>query len=138
MSSTTTEKPGAAKATPEKHVSEAVVLNRMPSSEENARKKNEAATADREGRTFTYIGAGEDSPRVINFMGKQRFVRGDETEVFDPDLIAKLKDNPTFVEGKADQEVLHRIDEEGKTEADLQRKSDRKVNAAYSKRHSTE
>lgn len=113
-------------------------LGPFPSAEENARKKREEQNDGKDARTFTYIGAGEDSPRVINFMGQQKFVRGEPTKVSDPKIIEKLLEHPTFVEGKADQETLHRIDEEAKAEADLQRANDKRVNAAYTKKHRTE
>ena len=37
---------------------------------------------------WTYIGSGDEPPYMINFMSKQRFVRGDPVEVTDPDLIS--------------------------------------------------
>lgn len=106
-----------------------------PTAGEQAEAKKQKETKD--SKKFTYIGAGEDSPRVINFMGKQTFIRGELTTVSDPDVLRKLDGNPTFVEGKADQETLHRIDEEAKHEADLQRLEDAKINKAYSRKHRT-
>ena len=89
------------------------------------------------GKTFTYVGAGESSPRKINFMGKQEFVRGKAVEVTDENLIKKIEGNPTFVEGQADEETLARIDEEGEEEAETQRRQDAKTNALYTKQHKT-
>jgi len=81
--------------------------------------------------TFTYVGAGADSPRLINFMGRQEFVRGEETEVTDPEVLAKLYGNPTFVQGAADQRTLHRIDEEGARAEKAQRQEDRRTQSAF-------
>lgn len=76
---------------------------------------------------FTYVGGGEDSPRVINFMGRQRFVRGQPTEVTDQELLSKIRGCPTFVEGTVDEEELHDYDIKAKAEADDQRKADNKM-----------
>ncbi len=88
-----------------------------------------------EGPIYTYIGKGEDSPRVINFMGKQKFIRGQATEVTDPEVLRKVKDNPTFVEGEADQETLHEIDEQARLEAEEQRLKDARTNAAAQRKN---
>lgn len=97
-------------------------------------------TTDKDGKDvkgvgYTYIGGGEDSPRVINFMGKQKFVRGELTTVTDPEVLAKLDGASTFVKGKADQETLHRIDEDAKAEADLQRAQDKLTDRRFKKTH---
>lgn len=84
---------------------------------------------------FTYIGAGEGSPQVINLMGKQKFVRGKLTEVTDPDILAKLPGMATFVQGPVDMEILHQIDSEAKEVADAQRAEDQQTNAKYNKKH---
>lgn len=91
-----------------------------------------------EARTFTYIGGGADSPRSINFMGKQKFVRGKSVEVKDPEVIAKLEGNPTFIEGEADDDLLDQIDEDGKTEEEKQQRRDLIKNQEYVKKHKTE
>lgn len=92
-------------------------------------------TAKEKGKVFTYVGGGEDSPRVINFMGRQKFVRGQATEVTDPKLLAKIVGCPTFVEGEVDPEDLHNYDEEEKLAADKKRKEDKKIDAAFKKHH---
>lgn len=119
-------KPVAVKTAPEKAKTE------TPADETATKKKGEKA------REFTYIGAGENSPYVINFMGKQRFTRGQLTEVTDPELLAKLPGIATFVEGPADAETLHKIDTEAKEAADLKRAEDLVVNAKYSKKFRVE
>lgn len=91
-----------------------------------------------EGKVYTYVGGGEDSPRTINFMGQQKFIRGKATEVTHLDLLAKLENHPTFVEGEVDQDQLEESDSEAKAEADEQRAKDIKLNAAYTKKHKTE
>ena len=90
------------------------------------------------GAIYTYVGGGEDSPRVINFMGRQKFVRGEATEVTDQELLKKIVGNPTFVEGEVALEELHEYDEEAKKEAEAQRKKDARTNAAYMKKHNKE
>lgn len=105
-----------------------------------ARKKvqsEDGQTMTGEGTVVTYVGAGEDSPRVINFMGKQKFVRGQAVEITDQELLAKIIGNPSFVEGEVDQESLHEMDEEAANEANDQRKSDKKLNALFTKKHKT-
>lgn len=87
---------------------------------------------------YTYVGGGESSPNVIQFMGIQKFVRGKATEVTDPVVLAKLKGHPTFVEGEVEMEDLHEYDETAKTEADAQRKKDIETNARYHKKFKTE
>lgn len=84
---------------------------------------------------FTYIGGGEDSPRVINFMGLQKFVRGKPTEVTNKLVLDKLKNgtHKTIVPGTVDQEDLHEQDEEAVKEADQQRQKDKVTQAAAMK-----
>ena len=88
-----------------------------------------------DGPVYTYVGGGEDSPRVINFMGRQKFVRGKATVITDDTVLAKVKNNPTFVQGEVDQEELHDYDEKARKEANDQRQEDQRVNDAYMKRH---
>lgn len=90
------------------------------------------------GKLFTYIGAGEDPPRKINFMGIQEFVRGKAVEVSDKLVLSKLKAHPCFVEGEVEMEKLHTQDEEAVSKADQRRKEDMKVNAAFHKKFKTE
>lgn len=95
----------------------------------------EEANKVAEGEVFTYVGGGEDSPRVINFMGMQQFVRGRATAVTNPVVLSKIRNNPTFVEGEVDEEELYAYDEKAKAEADAQRAEDRVVEAAFRKKH---
>lgn len=87
---------------------------------------------------FTYVGGGEDSPRVINFMGLQKFVRGQFTEVKNPVVLAKIKNNQCFVNYEVEEDSIFEADEEAKLEADRQRKIDQKTNAAYIKKYVVE
>lgn len=80
---------------------------------------------------YTYIGGGASSPRVIDFMGMQRFVRGEATEVTNPVVLAKLKNHPTFVEGEVDQETLHAMDEEGDAAEKAQQKRNAEIEAEF-------
>lgn len=88
--------------------------------------------------TFTYIGVGEEPPRKINFMGVQEFVRGKETPVTDPVVLAKLKGHPCFVKGAFSMEELHARDEAAAVKAGKQRKEDAVLNEAIKKKHRTE
>lgn len=83
---------------------------------------------------YTYIGGGEDSPQIINFMGKQEFMIGDEVDVTDSQLLAKLESNQCFVEGKADRRKIARDSKKAKEDADAQRKEDKLINIREMKR----
>lgn len=92
-----------------------------------------------EGEVFTYVGKGEGSPRRINFMSKQEFVRGKPTVVTDPELLSKLRGGvPTFVKGKPSEEALEQIDLEAEQEADGKRAENAKIQDAFSKKHNKE
>lgn len=113
----------------------AAVATKAPADEAAPETKKKGPKA----REFTYIGAGEGSPYVINFMGKQRFTRGKLTEVTDPEVLAKLDNGiHTFVEGQADAETLHQIDEEAKLSGDAKRIAEVEANAKFSKKHRVE
>lgn len=92
----------------------------------------------KDGEVFTYVGKGEESPNRINFMGKQEFVRGRPTEVTDPDVLRKIRGNPTFVEGEADAELLQQIEDEGAEHSNSNRKADKIMDAVFKKNHKTE
>lgn len=88
-----------------------------------------------DGEVFTYVGRGETPPVKTNFMGRQTFVRGRATVVTDPVVLAKIKINPCFVAGEVDMEELHEADEQARKEADAQRAEDKRIDAAYKKKH---
>lgn len=100
--------------------------------------KTEGTKEDKTAGVYTYVGAGEDSPRIIVFMGKQKFIRGEAVKVTDPVLLRKIVGNPSFVEGEVKQEMLHEMDDTAKKEADEQRREDKKINALFQKKHKTE
>lgn len=79
---------------------------------------------------FTYVGAGADSPQVINFMSKQRFVRGQATEVTDPEVLRKVVNNPTFVAGSVDAEKVHESDVVASEEVKKKVANNNKINEA--------
>lgn len=87
---------------------------------------------------FTYVGGGTDSPQVINFMGKQKFVRGQLTEVTDPEVLAKIKYNPSFINGEVSQEELYEMDKDAVKKAEHRRKLDAIANAQFKKKHVVE
>jgi hypothetical protein len=87
---------------------------------------------------FTYVGGGEDSPRVIVFMGIQKFVRGVATEVTNPQVMQKIVNNPSFVEGEVGEEDIHSYDEDARKEAQEQREKDKIKNAAFMKKYGGE
>lgn len=111
---------------------------RMTLKKPNQPEQAEAAPQPRAGRVFTYIGQGEDPPRKINFMGVQEFVRGKAVEITDPAVLRKVKSNPAFKEGEVDMEALHAQDEEAAKKADRRRAVEKKIQAAYFKKHGTE
>lgn len=84
---------------------------------------------------YTYVGAGAGSPQIINFMGKQKFIRGKATEVTDPEVLSKIQGVPTFMEGEVDVETLHRIDQEGVSAEEAQKEQDKITNTRYTKKH---
>lgn len=80
---------------------------------------------------YTYVGAGSSSPQVITLMGKQRFVRGQATEVTDVEILRKIAGIHTFRAGEVSAEELHEIDERGRSaEADA-RSRDAVAEAQY-------
>lgn len=86
-----------------------------------------------DANVHTYVGGGEDSPRKINFMGKQEFVRGQPTKITDPAILAKVKNHPCFTQEEVTQEDLHEMDEAAAKEAGLKRGMDLKTSLAYKK-----
>lgn len=98
----------------------------------------EATKTKSKGRVYTYVGGGEASPNVINFMGRQQFTRGKAAEVTDPQVLAKVAGNPTFVEGEVELEELHDYDAKAAEEANEQRAKDKQTNRHYQKNHKTE
>jgi len=77
---------------------------------------------------YTYIGQGDSPPHLINFMGRQQFVRGTATEVTDPAVLAKIDGNGCFVKGQVDQSLMFERDEEAKKKAQAQREQDQITN----------
>lgn len=61
------------------------------------------------GNDYTYIGGGESAPAITNFMGKQVFRLGELTKVTDPDVLAKIKGNPTFRKGAVSAEEIYEL-----------------------------
>lgn len=102
---------------------------------EEAETTEEVEDVPEDATIITYIGQGEDPPRVINFMGRQKFVRGKPTPVTDQSLLMKIADNPCFVEGEVSAEELHDSDEEAREAAEEQRAKDKAKNARFKKRH---
>lgn len=78
---------------------------------------------------YTYIGSGDEPPHMINFMGLQKFIRGQAVEVTNPVVIGKIGSHRCFVKGKIDQEKLFENDEKEKIRADEQRKTDQQTQA---------
>ena len=99
------------------------------------KRKSPAKKAKDGENVFTYVGGGEDSPRRIKFMGLQTFIRGEATEVTNEIVLAKVKVNPCFVEGEVDIEDLADADEDAAAAANAQRAEDKRIDAAYKKRH---
>jgi len=79
---------------------------------------------------YTYVGAGDEPPHMVNFMGRQKFVRGQAVEVADPEVLAKIDKNRCFVRGEVDPEQMFASDKIEKKKADEQRKMDFATNIA--------
>ena len=84
--------------------------------------------------TFTYIGAGFDSPQIIEFMGKIVFQRGIPLELEvnkeNAKLIAKLSQNPSFKEGVVPATEIMEADKKEKVRVAEAKKDEAKVNAS--------
>lgn len=102
-----------------------------------ATKADKAATkADKAAvETYTYVGAGADIPEVCDFMGLQRFIRFEETEVSNPVVLAKLKNHPCFVKGAAEKAVVRERDEIERGRVAKQKREDAELNDAANKRN---
>lgn len=83
---------------------------------------------------YTYIGGGEDAPQMTNFMGLQEFIIGEETEVTNQTVLAKIRSNPTFVEGTVERKKIFTDAKQAKEKADAQRTDDKIVDAREKKR----
>lgn len=77
---------------------------------------------------YTYIGAGDEPPHMINYMGIQKFVRGQAIEV-SPNVAEKIRNHRCFVKGEVDQESMFKNDELEKAKVSLQRKEDELTDA---------
>lgn len=86
-----------------------------------------------DAKVFTYVGGGEDSPHSIHFMGKQRFTRGKPVQVTDAEVITKLQNHPTIVEGEISLDELEEYDTSAKLEADKKRLRDNAKDAQTKK-----
>lgn len=88
------------------------------------------------GKVITYIGSGDTPPYMINFMGRQKFMRGKAVEVTDPVVLAKIKDNASFIEGELeDESVLFENDEEAAAHAKAMRDRDAEMQKEADKRN---
>lgn len=87
---------------------------------------------------YTYVGSGADSPRKINFMGKQEFVRGEAVTVTDPAVLAKLVNNPCFAAGEVKQQDIIAIDDAGAEKEKQTKAKDAKVQSAFGKKYNKE
>ena len=71
---------------------------------------------------YTYVGAGDTPPHMINFMGMQNFIRGQATEVTNQTVLDKIKTNPCFKKGKVNMDELFEKDKIEKNKAEEQNK----------------
>jgi len=77
-----------------------------------------------EGELVTYIGSGDEPPHMIDFMGRQKFVRGQSILVTDPVVLAKIPTHKCFVFGEVNQDELFKQDDLAKKRAAKQRQLD--------------
>lgn len=85
---------------------------------------------------YTYVGSGETPPHMIKFMGIQVFSRGQLTKVTNPEVLAKIKNNQSFVKGAVSQDDLYDADMKAKEKADLQREEDVKTQIHFDRQNS--
>lgn len=78
---------------------------------------------------FTYIGAGDTPPHMIDFMGRQKFIRGMATPVEDPVVVKAISNHKCFVKGEVDKDVMFKSDEIERKKAEEQLKKDRILQA---------
>ena len=90
-------------------------------------------------KTFTYVGAGTDSPAVIKFMNQIVFRRGEPTNIEDIEanqlIIFKLSGNQCFIEGGVEAETLFKIDEEAKVRSRRIEEEDKKIDLLLKKKN---
>ena len=87
---------------------------------------------------FTYVGAGQSPPPVINFMGKEEFVRGEGKVVTNTEVLHKLRNHPCFINGVVSQKELYQRDKEASVIAEKNQQRDKKMNVAFLKKHGDE
>lgn len=76
---------------------------------------------------WTYIGAGDEPPHMICFMGKQNFVRGQLTQVADKEVLAKLENNHCFIKGEYNMDDAFKADKAAAKVVQLKREEDVKT-----------
>lgn len=64
------------------------------------KKKQEAAEVKSKAEIYTYIGNGDGDPEVTEFMGLQKFILGEPTEVTNETVLTKIANNPSFIKGE--------------------------------------
>jgi len=77
---------------------------------------------------WTYVGSGDEPPYMINFMGMQKFVRGQATKV-SPDVVEKIKNHICFVKGSVDMDAMFKNDEKEKELVNKKREVDIQIQA---------
>lgn len=89
---------------------------------------------------FTYKGIGAESPQIIKFMDAITFSRGKATKVQiqgNEKYIAKLKMNPSFVEGEVEPDDILAEDEQEKKIVAAKKKEDKALNEEVKRKHRT-
>jgi len=77
---------------------------------------------------WTYVGSGDEPPYMINFMGMQKFVRGQATKVR-PEVVEKIKNHICFVKGSVDMDAMFKNDEKEKELVNKKREVDIQIQA---------
>lgn len=96
----------------------------------------EVTVGSADNNVYTYVGTGDTPPAVINFMGRQEFVRGEPVEVVDEAILPKLQNNPSFIKGTVEMRELHARDKAAAHEAAEKRQADALVQQNYARKHS--
>jgi len=88
---------------------------------------------------YTYIGAGETSPQVINFMGLKVFRIGmPELVSFGSVVHKKIQGNPAFKEGEVSIVEITANETKEKKEVAEKKAADRKLNEEVKRKYRAE
>lgn len=88
-----------------------------------------------DGDVYTYVGSGAEAPETVNFLNRQKFVRGISETVTDPLVLSKIGGHPCFVKGEADKSVMDKNAKDAAEQADAQRQRDNETQDTVKRRN---